>query len=139
MGLAVPHLERLALCVGHRPARNGHGLASQGLRLFWTWKIRHGQPGRPAISREVRDLIRKMCRENPSWGAHHVFADSALTDIEAELEQSQTAVSNVAHISRESCPATGLHRLLHGVHHPLPVLYVFLVLAHDRLAFCTLI
>jgi putative transposase len=36
-----------------------------GFRLFWTWKVRHGQPGRPLISREARDLIRKMCRENP--------------------------------------------------------------------------
>ena len=34
MGLAVPHLERLALSVGHRPARNGRGLASQGLSSF---------------------------------------------------------------------------------------------------------
>jgi hypothetical protein len=31
MGLAVPHLERLALGAGHRRARNGRGLASQGL------------------------------------------------------------------------------------------------------------
>src|SRR5437660_502083 len=38
-------------------------------RLFWTWKVRCGKPGRPVISSEVRDLIRKMCRENPGWGA----------------------------------------------------------------------
>ena len=25
-----------------------------GFRLFWTWKVRRGQPGRPVISREVR-------------------------------------------------------------------------------------
>ena len=36
-----------------------------GFRRFWTWKVRLGQPGRPLISREVRDLIRKMCRETP--------------------------------------------------------------------------
>src|SRR5712691_5183084 len=29
-----------------------------GFRLFWTWKVRHGKPGRPAISCEVRDVIR---------------------------------------------------------------------------------
>ena len=40
----------------------------KGFRLFWTWKVRHGQPGRPAITREIRDLIRTMCRENPTWG-----------------------------------------------------------------------
>src|ERR1700746_348757 len=27
----------------------------QGFRRFWTWKVRRGQPGRPVISREVRD------------------------------------------------------------------------------------
>ena len=32
----------------------------KGFRVFWTWKVRHGRPGRPIISREVRDLIRKM-------------------------------------------------------------------------------
>src|SRR5580700_11524360 len=41
-------------------------------RLFWTWKVRCGKPGRPVISSEVRDLIRKMCRENPGW-VHHGF------------------------------------------------------------------
>jgi putative transposase len=46
-----------------------------GFRLFWTWKVRHGQPGRPLISREVRDLIRKMCRENPSWGAPRIHGE----------------------------------------------------------------
>jgi len=41
----------------------------RGFRLFWTWKVRHGQSGRPSVTREVRDLIRKMCHENPTWGA----------------------------------------------------------------------
>src|SRR5881396_3094617 len=39
----------------------------RAFRLFWTWKVRCGKPGRPVISSEVRDLIRKMCRENPGW------------------------------------------------------------------------
>jgi putative transposase len=75
MGLAIPYLVRLALDAGHREARDGRGLASQGFRLFWTWKVRHRQPGRPVISRGVRDLIRKMCRENPGWGAPRIHGE----------------------------------------------------------------
>jgi hypothetical protein len=44
-------------------------------RLFWTWKVRRGQPGRPLIPREVRDLIRKMCRENPACGAPRLHGE----------------------------------------------------------------
>jgi hypothetical protein len=46
-----------------------------GFRLFWTWKVRRGQPGRPLISCEVRDLIRKMCRENTGWGAPRIHGE----------------------------------------------------------------
>src|SRR5579864_3689438 len=48
------------------------GSHRMGFRLFWTWKIRHRQAGRPAISREVRDLIRRISRENQLWGAPHI-------------------------------------------------------------------
>src|ERR1700680_1786664 len=41
----------------------------KGFRLFWTWKVRHGQTGRPPVSCETRDLIRRMSRENPLWGS----------------------------------------------------------------------
>jgi hypothetical protein len=47
----------------------------KGFRLFWTWKIRHGRVGRPAVPREVRDLIRKISRENPFWGAPRIHGE----------------------------------------------------------------
>jgi hypothetical protein len=40
----------------------------KGFRMFWTWKIRRGKPGRPAVPREVRELIRRMSREKSGLG-----------------------------------------------------------------------
>src|SRR5215472_14081764 len=34
----------------------------QGFRLFWSWKSRHRQPGRPELARDTRGLIRRMSR-----------------------------------------------------------------------------
>jgi hypothetical protein len=47
----------------------------RGFRLFWTWKIRHGQAGWPAVPKEIRDLIRKMSRENPLWGTPRIHGE----------------------------------------------------------------
>src|SRR6267378_4267321 len=44
----------------------------KGFRLFWTCKVRHGQPGRPSVPKDVRDLIRLMSRANPTWGAKRI-------------------------------------------------------------------
>jgi len=44
-------------------------------RLFWTWKSRRGQPGRPAVSKEIRQLIRRLSRENPLWGAPRIHGE----------------------------------------------------------------
>jgi hypothetical protein len=47
----------------------------QGFRLFWTWKVRHGQPGRPAVPKDLRQLIRRMSRQNPIWGAPRIHGE----------------------------------------------------------------
>jgi hypothetical protein len=44
----------------------------KGFRLFWSWKVRRGQRGRPPVSKEIRKLIRKMSRDNPLWGAPRI-------------------------------------------------------------------
>ncbi len=45
------------------------GWHRQGFRLYWRWKSRDCGVGRPRLEREIRDLIRRMARENPLWGA----------------------------------------------------------------------
>ena len=40
-----------------------------GWRLLWRWKCR---PGRPPIALELRQLIRRMARENSLWGEERI-------------------------------------------------------------------
>ncbi len=47
----------------------------KGFRLFWTWKSRAGKTGRPSIGREVRELIQKMSKANPLWGAPRIHGE----------------------------------------------------------------
>jgi hypothetical protein len=47
------------------------GWHRKGWRLYWTWKSRT-RLGRPRLSREVRDLIAEMSRDNPLWGTERI-------------------------------------------------------------------
>jgi transposase InsO family protein len=47
----------------------------QGFRLYWRWKSRPRLPGRPPIDLEIRRLIRRMARENPTWGRRRIQAE----------------------------------------------------------------
>jgi len=111
-----------------------------GFRLFWTWKVRRGQPGRPVISREVRDLIRKMCRQNPTWGAPRIHGEL----LKLGIDIGETSVSKYMVRSRKPPSQTWrtflenhLTQMVSIDFFTVPtlrfqVLYVFLVLAHDR-------
>ncbi len=50
----------------------------QGFKLFWRWKSRTGNVGRPKIDAEIRSLIRRMSRENPIWGVPRIQSELAL-------------------------------------------------------------
>jgi len=39
-----------------------------GFRAWWRWRC-YNPGGRPGIDQEARDLVRRMCKENPLWGA----------------------------------------------------------------------
>jgi hypothetical protein len=108
--------------------------------VFWAWKVRHGQPGRPIISREVRDLIRKMCRENPCWGAPRIHGEL----LKLGIHIGESSVSKYMVRSRKPPSQTWrtfldnhAQQLVSIDFFTVPtirfqVLYVFLVLAHDR-------
>ena len=62
-------LIRMALGVARRPARTLIRWHRAGFKLLWRWKSR---PGRPRIPQELRELIRRMARENPLWGQERI-------------------------------------------------------------------
>jgi putative transposase len=66
----------------------------QGFRLYWRWKSRHGD-GRPAVSPEVRNLIRQMSHANPRWGAPRIHGE--LLKIGSEVCQATVAKYMVRH------------------------------------------
>ena len=44
----------------------------KGFKLFWRWKCRVGRPRLPG---NIRELIVRMVRENPTWGEERVAAE----------------------------------------------------------------
>src|SRR5260370_16094723 len=45
----------------------------RGFRFYWCWRSR--RPGRPRINPEIRDLIRRMSKANPLWGAPRIHGE----------------------------------------------------------------
>jgi Aconitase X swivel domain len=50
----------------------------RGFQLYWRSKSRAKPVGRPRLDPEVRQLIRRMARENPTWGRRRIQAELAL-------------------------------------------------------------
>jgi transposase InsO family protein len=112
----------------------------KGFRLFWTWKVRCGRPGRPTVPHDVRELIQRMSRENPLWGAPRIHGEL----LKLGIDVGETSVSK--YMGRHRRPPSQTWRTFLDNHlttlvsvdfFTVPtirfhVLYVFLVLAHDR-------
>ena len=112
----------------------------RGFRLYWTWRSRRTGRGRPAVSLPVRELIRKMSRANPRWGAPRIHAE--LQKLGIEISQATVSKYMVRH---RKPPSQSWRTFLDNHVHNLVsvdfftvttvtfrVLFVFVVLAHDR-------
>ena len=46
-------------------------------RAHWTRISQQGKPGRPTVSKEVKELVRTMSTMNPTWGSPHIVGELA--------------------------------------------------------------
>jgi putative transposase len=61
----------------------------KGFRMYWRWKSRAGESGRPCVSREIRALIRQLSIANPLWGAPRIHGE--LLKLGIQLSQATVA------------------------------------------------
>jgi transposase InsO family protein len=111
-----------------------------GFKLYWRWKSTPKSPGRPLIDKGIRDLIRRMARDNPLWGAPHICSELHLLGYDV----AQATVSK--YMPQRHTPPSQTWRTFLNNHvqdivaidfFTVPtltfrVLYGFLVLRHDQ-------
>jgi putative transposase len=111
----------------------------KGFRLYWTWKSRN-HAGRPSVSSEVANLIRRMSLANPRWGAPRIHGE--LLKLGIQVSQATVAKYMVRH--RKSPSQTRRTFLKHQMQNfvsadffvvstfTFKLLFVFVILSHDR-------
>jgi hypothetical protein len=114
-----------------------------GFRTYWRWKSR-GRAGRPRIERELRDLIRRMNRENPLWGAPRIHGEL----LKLGFEVAESTVSKYM-IRRRRPPSQSWRTFLRNHAEAIVAidlcvvptvsfdcLYAFIIVAHRRRQSC---
>ncbi len=112
----------------------------KGFKLFWTNISQRKRAGRPSLSPQIRVLIKQMAEANPLWGAPRIHGEL----LKLGIEISERTVSRLLPKCRK--PPSQRWRTFRNNHLremvsidffivptvTFRVLYVFVVLAHDR-------
>src|SRR5262245_10804384 len=90
---------------------------------------RGGEAGRPRIARELRDLIRRMSKENPKWGASRIHGELLMLGFEV----AQSTVSK--YMVRGGPPSQGWKTFFRNHAHAIAAIDLFVVptLTFERL------
>ena len=112
----------------------------QSFQLYWRWTSRPNPVARPKLDAEIRDLIRRMAKENPTWGRRRIRAELTLLGY-------RVAELTVARYMHRTAPrpsptwrdflATHARDIVAVDFFLIPtltfrLLFVFVVLRHDR-------
>jgi len=132
--LAKPARSASRGSAGYHPA-----VASSRVPGLLALEIR-GRPGRPTVSRELRDLIRRMSTENPLCGAPRIHGELLKLGFEvAESTVSKYMVKHrgppsaeLADLPAQSCGCHCGDRSLCGSDADVECLFAFVVVSHGR-------
>jgi len=115
--------------------------ALKRFRDHWSRLSRRGKPGRPPISREVRDLIRRMSQANPVWGSPQIVGEFR----KLGMEVAKSTVEKYRVPQQKPPPSPGWKTFLKNHVNDLvsldcfavstvkyKVFFILLILAHDR-------
>jgi hypothetical protein len=116
------------------------GWHRKGFRLFWTRLSRRKIGGRPSASSQIRALIKQMTQANPLWGAPRIHGEL----LKLGIDISERTVSQL--MPKNKKPPSQTWRTFLDNHFrelvsidfltvptaTFRVLYVLVVLAHDR-------
>jgi len=112
----------------------------QRFRDYWRRLSQSGKPGRPAISKEVRELIRDMWRSNPTWGSPRIVGELGklgITVAKSTVEKYRPRVRKSPSPTWRAFLANHVKDLVACDFFTVPtancrVLFVFIMLAHGR-------
>src|SRR6516225_5217957 len=124
----------------HYQGRQGDWLAAQGLRLVLELEDSPREPGPPDGADGIQELIRMLSRENPLWGAPHIHGEL----LKLGINVGEASVTK--YMVRRRKPPSQTWRTFLDNHLKtmvsvdffvvptirFEILYVFLVLAHER-------
>ena len=110
-------------------------------KRYWAWKSRRSLCGRPRFAVELRELIMRMARENPLWGAQRIRGELLGLGFEVGRE----SVRRYMHQARRRPPSQTWRTFLEN-HAPdiwacdfftvptlsFRTLYVFFIIEHGR-------
>ncbi len=112
-----------------------------GFRLYWRWKCSGAGPGRPHIGMQVIFLIRRMSRENVTWGAPRIQAELHLLGFDV----SESTVAKYMATRGRRPPSQTWRTFLHNHINQIAacdffvvptatfhLLWCFVILSHDR-------
>ena len=120
--------------------RRDEVLAKDSFRLFWTRQSRRKIGGRPSANSQIRAMIKQMTQANPLWGAPRIHGEF----LKLGIDISERTVSRLMPKNRK--PPSQTWRTFLNNHFremvsidfltvstaTFRVLYVLVVLAHDR-------